>query len=176
MIDLFCPCKCLSSSPCKGSVLKIDDIFNQPVIWRNKCSSSFFFFFYKNRADDRWLRFSSSIPSNTSHGGVTQECLPTEPGDNGTKLEGGWAGSRSNLRELNKSWPLRDFIVQKRGLLLCAVTESGATPLSVNSRSAASSETCNTAPPTNPTSWLKRKTWSINLMFHIPVSTSLLKM
>lgn len=74
--------------------------------------------------------------------------LPTEPGNNGTKLEGEWAGSRSNLREL-KSWSLRDFIVQNRVLLLCAVTESGATPLSVNSRSAASSETCNTAQPTN---------------------------
>lgn len=83
------------------------------------------------------------------YGGATQDCLPTEPDNNGTKLEGGWAGSRSNLRELNRSWPLRDFIVQKRGLLLCAVTESGATPLSVNSRSAASAETCNTAQPTN---------------------------
>lgn len=26
---------------------------------------------------------------NTSYGGVIQECLPTEPGDDGTKLEGG---------------------------------------------------------------------------------------
>lgn len=100
---------------------------------------------HENRADDRWLRFNGSF--NASYGGAAQEYLPTEPGDNGTKLEGGWAGGieRSNLRECNKSWPLRDFIVQKCSLLLCAVTESGAAPLGVNSQSTATSETCYTA-------------------------------
>ena len=133
--------------------------------------------FNKNKADAWWLQFRSSISSNTSYGGATQECLPTEPGDNGTKLEGGWAGSRSNLRELNKSWPLKDFIVQNRSLLLCAVTESGATPLSVNSQSAAFSETCNTAQPTNyrlHLSWHAMTTWSKNLILQIPLRTPLL--
>lgn len=40
------------------------------------------------------------VPSNAPCGGATQEYLSTEPGDNGTKLQGGCAGSiqRSNLR------------------------------------------------------------------------------